>query len=498
MLLSAGDLDMTFETDGYVLASSPSSKTSTPADVAYAVKIQPADGKILAAGQGTLNGAAAFEVVRMRVDGSMDSSFGNGGRALPLTGGGAYDMALQTDGKIILAGSVAVTSGSGKSATTQWDIALVRLLGNNGALDTSFGPNHDGKVITGISISGTKADGAYTVALQADGKILVGGYTYANSTTGIDSVLLRYNADGSLDTSFGQGGKVVTAWSAGEDNIFDIEIQGDGKIVVAGKGYLDGDTGNHPYFVARYNTNGGLDDGSANDATPGDSFGSAGIVVTPFGGISSGGAGPGHPLVIQPDGAIVFARQSWNGSDTDLALARFLTTGALDPTFGAGTGAVTVNLAGTQRGESVTMQPDGKLVVAGSGAPNDSLVARFQPDGTLDTGFGTGGLVIRPFTSGSRFNDVTVQSDGKIVAVGAARVPVGKVTTDALLLARYQGDPVAPLSASMALSGGTTSAGRSAAAGQPEILVPLKDQDLTQLATEVIISRPKRRRALQL
>src|SRR5262249_14137669 len=182
-----------------------------PSDVAQAVQIQ-ADGKVLVAGgTGSLNSSDRFQVVRFNSDGSPDDgsssdttpgdSFGTAGRAVPLSGGILTDMVLQPDGRILLAGTVAVTTGSGKTAVTQYDIALVRLL-PNGQVDTSF--DQDGKVVTGVSISGNRYDEADAVTLQADGRILVGGLT-TGADTGLDSLLLRYNSDGSLDSSFGQG-----------------------------------------------------------------------------------------------------------------------------------------------------------------------------------------------------------------------------------------------------------------------------------------------------
>src|SRR5262249_34836085 len=161
---------------------------------------------------------------------------------------------------------VTETTGTGKNTQTQRDIAIVRLL-DTGQLDTSFGQG--GKVITSISTSTdssgwNKYDNAEAVAIQADGKIVVAGETYNGSASSLDSVLIRYHTDGSLDTGFGQAGIVVTSWSTSVDQYFDLEIQGDGRIVVAGNPHPDG-SGGYPYFVARYNANGSLDDGSIND-----------------------------------------------------------------------------------------------------------------------------------------------------------------------------------------------------------------------------------------
>jgi uncharacterized delta-60 repeat protein len=511
LLLTAGGLDNTFGTGGSVLLSSPSTKKNSPSiDIAYAAEVQP-DSKILVAGVGGSGSSPnKFQVVRLKPDGTTpDSSFGSGGRVMPLDGY-AMDMALQQDGGIVLAGRVQVTTGSGRNTVTQYDVAVVRLT-RDGKLDSSF--DGDGVVTTPISTSSGGSDPFYddaqSIAVQPDGKIVVGGRTYSGSMRGYDSVLVRYNTNGSLDDgsasdttpgdSFGQGGIIVTPWSPTyNDSIMDLGIQGDGKIVVAGKGYLDDASHGYPYFVARYNADGSLDDGSASDTTPGDSFGTdrSGAAITPFGYSNAGWGGSDHPLVLQPNGAIVFALDYYrNGVDIDIALARFTPAGVLDGAFGNGTGFVTLARPGRQYARSVAIQADGKLIVAGSEeVSGGAFVARFQRDGTLDGGFGDRpgdqGLVIRPFgSSGSRFYDVAIQADGKIVAAGQAN-------GDGIdfLVARYLGDSgSSPAVASLSAPGSPT-----AISPLDEVmlapLAPSTDLDLTQLATEWLRPTPKRSR----
>ena len=363
-LLSAGDLDPTFGNGtGFVLTSQPG---SNPSDVLNAVALQP-DGKVLVAGHGNGDQGRSFEVVRLTADGTLDSSFGSGGRSLPWTisDGGCTDMALQPDGKIVLVGNITIYTGSGKHAEIQNDIAIARL-NADGTLDQAFGQG--GKVITGVSTSSStdssnKEDSASSVAIQPDGKVLVGGRTYNGTSLGYDSILLRYNVDGSLDDgsandttpgdSFGQGGMVVTAWSTGNDNIVDLAIQPDGKIIASGGYTLAG--GSVSYYVARYDANGSLDIG----------FGSAGLITTPFSVGTNLPGGAGHPLALQANGAIVFAGTAVNGSLLDLAVARYTDTGALDTSFGAGTGFVVQDFGGDEYGRSVAIQPDGKIVLVG-------------------------------------------------------------------------------------------------------------------------------------
>ncbi len=217
-LLNAGDLDLSFGTGGYVLTSS---KGPSPIDYARAVQLQP-DGKILVSGQAGATGS--FEVVRLTPSGAMDTTFGSGGRVYA-SAVANNDMALQQDGRIVLVGVL--------SSKKTGEVFLVARFLENGAADTGFGPNRNGSVTTSL---GNFADRAHAVGIQPDNKIVVGGFTDTDDGLGggWDSALVRYNPDGSLDSRFGQGGKVVTAWSGGEDLIKDLSIQPDGKIVVAG------------------------------------------------------------------------------------------------------------------------------------------------------------------------------------------------------------------------------------------------------------------------
>ena len=287
----------------------------------------------------------------------------------------------------------------------------------------------DGKVTTDFGGGG---DVGYALAIQSDGKIVVAGYSNAGGTQQ-DFALARYNANGSLDTAtpFGVGGKVTTDFPGGNDFGQSVAIQSDGKIVVAG---FSNANGNQDFALARYNTNGGLDT----------SFGTAGTgrVLTGFGG---GSSDFGQSVAIQSDGKIVVAGFSNANGGNDFALARYhglSTTGApgtLDTTFGTG-GMVTTDFGGNDHGNSVAIQSDGKIVVAGgsgSGGAGSFALARYHglsttgTPGTLDTSFGTLGKVTTGF-SGGYGNSVAIQSDGKIVVVGSVVAGFGDFT-----VARY-------------------------------------------------------------
>jgi uncharacterized delta-60 repeat protein len=274
-----------------------------------------------------------------------------------------------------------------------------------GALDSSFGG--DGKVTTDVTVRG---DFATEVAIQGDGKIIVvGGASWEKNPK---FVLVRYNADGTLDTSFGGDGKVTTDFTRREDAAYGVAIQADGKIVAAGDAGLR--TGNSHFALARYSSDGTLDT----------SFGGDGKVTTQF----TRKDDPVSSLVIQSDGKIVVAgAAAWNGTNGNFALARYNADGTLDTGFG-GDGKVTSDFGGRREfANAIAVQTDGKLLAGGlvrfsktAGRGRFELV-RYNVDGTRDMGFSSDGRLTTDFT---RWHDsvqgLAVQVDGKIVAAGVA------------------------------------------------------------------------------
>ena len=318
-----------------------------------------------------------------------------------------------------------------------------RCLLTAGALDTTFGTG--GLVVNDL---GSTSDRAFEVVIQSDGKIITAGDTI-RSGTGQDFALVRYNSNGALDTSFGANGRVTTDFG-GVDMADSLAIQADGKIVVAGSKEL---AGTSVFALARYNPNGSLDS----------SFGSQGKVTTAI-GIDDGA----RDVAIQSDGLIVaagfYSVAVGNGVRAEIALTRYLDTGALDPAFGL-RGVVTLPVTGGLGvgdwwDPSVAIQANGKIVVAGTKAPadypnTDFLLTRVNGDGSLDTTFGTGGVVttdVGPTFSVTNSDDVpnavAIQADGKIVAAGRHFNP--STSGHDISLARYLGDP--PLLAATAPS----------------------------------------------
>ena len=337
----------------------------------------------------------AVNCVTPAANGALDPTFADAGKVSTAFGGDNTAMALQADGKIVMVGG---------SST---DFLLARY-NANGNLDAGFGSA--GTVTTDIAAG---QDEAHGVAIQSDGKIVVAGQAVvgrtANNLFNFDFAVARYNADGSLDTSFGAGGKVTTDFNGQTDRAFAVAIQGDGKIVVVGSAGFSSPTGGGTDFaVARYNPNGTLDT----------SFGSGGKVTSDIGGATD----IARNVVLQGNGAILVSGQLTLGSSASLdhaGLARYDANGNPDGSFGNGGKLTLANLA---LGEALALQADGPILVAGSapvGASSLFALMRLDANGSADSGFGAAGLVTAAFSTQDDFGRaVAVQADGRIVVAG--------------------------------------------------------------------------------
>ncbi len=387
-----GSLDTAFGSGGEVLTDFGGF------DSARGVVIQ-ADGKIAVAGTSFQSGPAAdFALARYNANGSLDTTFGTGGKVLTAFAGAlaqATSLAIQADGKLVAAGSTLVQS------TNVSQFALARY-NRDGSLDTAFGTG--GEVTTVLSL----ADFAESVAVQADGKIVAAGFSQ-QSASAEDFALARYNPDGSLDTSFGTGGTVLTDFGGSNDGALGVAIQADGKIVAAGFSFQFATS--EDFALARYNSGGGLDS----------TFGAGGKVTIDFGNTFDSG----QALALQSDGRIVvagFSQQPATGAD--FALARCNSNGTLDTTLGTG-GTVTTNIGMGPDDDfghgGIALQADGKIVQAGSTNgfnSQDFALTRYNSDGSRDTSFGTGGEVVTDLGGFALASAVTIQADGKILVVG--------------------------------------------------------------------------------
>jgi uncharacterized delta-60 repeat protein len=365
-----GSLDATFDTDGKSVipvgerAAADVNYYLPPwagADIAYNVTVQ-SDAKILVAGwSGGAIGNRDSSLIRLNADGSLDTTFATAGKAIIPVGPGpdeARSLTLQPDGKILVAGYAAGTND---------DFSLIRL-NADGSLDSTF--DTDGKAIIPV---GPGVDHANSLTLQPDGKILVAGWSEVGPDR--DFSLVRLNADGSLDSTFDTDGKAIIPVGPGRDEAFGLALQPDGKILMAG--WSTGVDGMPHFGLIRLNTDGLL------DATF-DSDGKTIIQVGP-------GADYANSLTLQPDGKILIAGHS-TGVDglPHFSLVRLNADGSLDSTFDTDGKAIIPVGPGGDNANSLTLQPDGKILVAGysteASSSNFSLI-RLNADGSLDTTF---------------------------------------------------------------------------------------------------------------
>jgi uncharacterized delta-60 repeat protein len=370
---------------------------------ANAIALQ-SDGSIVVGGKATINDTDQFIVARYTSTGDLDTSFGPTGIVTTAIGTGALIKALKiqpSDNKIVAAGAAMV---NGTSQPT-----LVRY-NTDGSLDTTFGS-------TGI-VETPVGSGAsfYALALQSDGKIVAAGATVSDGMP--QFLLVRYNSDGTADTTFGANGIVITSIQTLAVTRA-LVIQTDGKIVAAGFS-SDSITGIVSFAVARYASDGTLDP----------AFGSNGIVITSIDVDSEAHAAVFNSL----DGSITLGGSSSPGVSRVIALARYTSSGNLDTTFG-NSGITTTAIGLDALANALALQPDGNIVAAGFAADNVSqqvALARYGSTGALDTAFGSNGVITSAIGVGSEARSIALQPDGKIV--------IGGVSDNSLLLARYLKD----------------------------------------------------------
>jgi uncharacterized delta-60 repeat protein len=433
-LLNAGDLDPTFGTGGKVLTDFVG-----PIDASAAATVIQPHGKIVVAGTGILTNENLpyrdFLLARYNPDGSLDATFGNSGLVnTEFFGYGQYQyrqavsgLAVGPDGKIVVIGA------HQGSSTLLFGVARYTA---NGVLDPTFGGGGTVATVVGVPTG---------VVIQPDNKIIVVGNMLQPNGSPEYAIVARFNIDGSLDSTFGTGGEIVASNTSAEA----VALQIDGKIIVVGAFSSNSFSFNSSAFIERFNPNGSPDSGFntgalatlytsvANgvvlqgdgrilitcpfgyptapkpflvrlnsDGTIDTTFGNNGHVVEAVSatGIAlqsdgsldstfgSGGiaalAISAAGLLIQGDGKIVVV-----GGGINFAAERLDSNGAIDTTFGTG-GQVTTGFNGTiaSTADSVVIQTDGKIIVAGSAA-NEVALVRYNPDGSLDTAFGTGGKV---------------------------------------------------------------------------------------------------------
>jgi uncharacterized delta-60 repeat protein len=419
---SNGSLDNSFSGDGKHITDFKGGN-----DIASSLAIQP-DGKIVVAGQAFNPDAnnSDFALARYNSNGSLDNSFDGDGKLTDfyLAGNTRFTaIAIQPDGKIIAAGQ-AFNLNTGNN-----DFALARY-NSNGTLDSTF--SGDGKLTTDFGFD----EFATSLAIQGDGKIVVAGGVHNDGSNYYDFALARYNSNGSLDNSFDGDGKLTTDFFGSDDYATSLAIQTDGKIVAAGQAY-NPNTTSYEFALARYNSNGSLDS----------SFDGDGMQTTDFGSDDYATS-----LAIQTDGKIVAAGQAYNSyypANYDFALARYNSNGTLDSSFD-GDGKLTTDFfGGNDIASSLAIQTDGKIVVAGQAFnPNtnnsDFALARYNSNGPLDNSFDGDGMQTTDFGWGEYANSLAIQSDGKIVVAGVANsdFALARYNSNGSLDSSFSGDGI--------------------------------------------------------
>lgn len=369
-LTDTGLLDSSFSTDGIVVTDF--------ADTALAVDaVLQSDGKIVV----VANSNGNFSLVRYTVDGTSEGTLS--------TDFGKDDLAqkvlIQSDGKILVVGD-------------SDDAVVVARYQVNGALDPSF--SGDGKALTDLGTNAVVND----AVIQPDGKLLVAG------ANGSDFALVRYNTNGSLDTGFGSGGTVVTNLPD-FSSIQRVILQPDGKILAIGDN--DGD-----FALTRYTAAGSLDK----------SFSKDGKVATDLGILDTV-----SDAVLQPDGKILVL----GTSDSRVALARYNVDGTLDTSF-SGNGQLTSTLGNSSEGDKLLLQRNGKVVVLATVDGNAALV-RYNSDGSVDNTFSGDGQILTNLASTQASADALLQPDGRVVLAGTDI----NVFNGDFAVGRFNGDPIA-------------------------------------------------------
>ncbi len=401
------------------------------ADRATAIAVQP-DGRVLVVGVCQNVGLCA---ARYTADGALDASFGGNGQLPPVfvpnVSNVSASLALLPSGKFLLAGTCFDLGND--------DFCVFRF-NADGSIDATFGPGvTEGSVITPI---GSADDRVQAMLTQPDGKIVVAGT--CNNGVDSDFCAARYLANGTLDASFGSGGKVITAFSNRDDVVNAMALQADGKLLLAGS-CNNGTTDD--VCALRYEINGALDA----------SFGSGGKLITVVGSAYSAA----RAVALQPDGKFLVAAQCLTGTKNDFCTLRYNANGTLDTSFGSGGIRVTSVGSGNDYLTSITLQPDDKLILAGHCAASGGLdfcAVRFTAAGALDATFGTGGKLTTaisngatPATSNDYVTAMTLQPDGKLLLAGYCR----SGSFDKFCVARYDGGPFAAPACSLDIDGDT-------------------------------------------
>lgn len=345
------------------------------------------DGKIVVAGADGNQVRSDFALIRYNTDGSLDKSFSGDGKQITSFGSFSFanSLALDHHGKIVVAGSA------------NDDFAIARY-NPDGSPDNSF--SGDGRQTTDLN---SQADLAFSVAVQEDGRIIAAGFTWNGSDN--DFALVRYNTDGSADTTFGSNGRQTTSFG-GNDYAYRAAIQDDGKIIVAGFAVIDN---KNVLALARFNIDGSADTSFSGDGKETTDYGS------PYSFFPS--------IAIQDDNKILVGHYIQTATGYDFALSRYDTHGHSDNTFAAAGTQTTDFNGGDDYARAIYVGKEGKIILAGGAAIKGGTpfyaVCRYNGNGSPDKAFGKGGKLQGKLEQGyTVYKSAAVQKDGKIIAAG--------------------------------------------------------------------------------
>ncbi|TWT89274.1 PKD domain-containing protein [Neorhodopirellula pilleata] len=441
-----GQLDNDFATDGKQLTNFIGPNTDEAADV-----VVQSDGKIVVVGTtipaptNSFSGNSDFLITRYLPNGSLDPTFGIGGRVqfdFNRRNDRANAVALQEDGKIIVVGGSKSQIQNDNLPSDDGDFAVLRL-NPDGSLDSTFTGTTG--VATGAFLLDLQgySDTAYDVVLQPDGKILLIGSSWALNNGGGDFAIVRLNPNGSLDTDFdgdsgSANGKVYVGFGTSHDLALSAALTESGQIIIAGTAHMVASL--LDFALVRLQVDGKIDPTFATNSGIG-----AGKLTIDFEGQSDSVQG----IAISPGGSLFVVGSSDSGSSirrTDLAVAKLTIDGQLDSEFQSG-GKWTFDFDGRyDYGSDVLANPDGGVTVLGGATSfftdeNDFALVRFSEDGNLDLTFDGDGIFTTTF-GGPRSNQamaLAVQRNGSIVVAGT--VQTFEATGDDFGLLQFSATP---------------------------------------------------------
>ena len=414
-------LDNTFGTNGRVI--NPSIR------IGSSIQLQ-SDGKIVSCYRSSYSISGNVHLVRFKIDGSIDTTFGTNGFVNTIVVnqiGGVNMMKLQSDGKILITG---FSSSNGTTDASYFNFCTARY-NTDGTIDTTFGTN--GYAITDLQFLST--DQADAIEIQNDGKILVGGQTSNSSAVNhsIDFALVRYSSNGTIDTSFGTNGKFIYNFgtdtvpnSSGysEEHIGTIKINTLGEILVGGYTTVNESISNYYEFAfIKLNPNGTLNT----------NFGTNGQKVVDFGNLDFF-----YDMQLTSDDKIIaVGTKSYTTASVDysnIVMVKLLVDGSYDTSFGSN-GKVITNKDSSTIDDSawgLVIQSDGKIICVGatqsitSSIDSIFLMIRFNADGSIDTTFNGNGYLTDDFNNQNDLGvAILIQSDGKILCSGSSNSNIG-------------------------------------------------------------------------